>query len=281
MDLYLETFEIPAIDSKASSARSRPWSRKTATLWSSIVPADIGSMHADLTKIRQAVLNLLSNASKFTERGHDPAEGRARAHRRHGLLALAVRDSGIGMTPEQIAKLFQPFTQADSSTTRKYGGTGLGLTITRRFCQMMGGDVTVKSEPGLGSTFTIRLPADVGEQVPSDRHADRSRPDEPRGPGSLVLVIDDDPTVRDLMRRTLEKEGFSLRYASGGEEGLRLARQLRPAVITLDVMMPGMDGWAVLSALKNDPEVWRRYRSSWSRSSTTRTSATPWVPPTT
>jgi CheY-like chemotaxis protein len=127
--------------------------------------------------------------------------------------------------------------------------------ITRRFCQMMGGDVTVKSDPGLGSTFTIRLPVEVGEQIPVDVAPTVIEPDMREDSGSVVLIIDDDPTVRDLMRRTLEKEGFTLRYASGSEQGLRMARQLRPAVITLDVMMPGMDGWAVLSALKNDPEV--------------------------
>ena len=254
MDLYLETFDISGLLEGVVSTIT-PLIQKNGNQLVVDCPADIGSMHADLTKIRQAVLNLLSNASKFTSAGKIWLTVRREHIGGTDFLALAVRDSGIGMTTDQIAKLFQPFTQADSSTTRKYGGTGLGLMITRRFCQMMGGDVTVKSDPGLGSTFTIRLPVEVGEQIPVDLTPTLIEPDMREDSGSVVLIIDDDPTVRDLMRRTLEKEGFTLRYAAGSEQGLRMARQLRPAVITLDVMMPGMDGWAVLSALKNDPEV--------------------------
>ena len=254
MDIYLETFDISGLLEGVVSTIT-PLIQKNGNQLVVDCPADIGSMHADLTKIRQAVLNLLSNASKFTSAGKIWLTVLRERIGGTDFLALAVRDSGIGMTTDQIAKLFQPFTQADSSTTRKYGGTGLGLMITRRFCQMMGGDVTVKSDPGLGSTFTIRLPVEVGEQIPVDLTPTLIEPDMREDSGSVVLIIDDDPTVRDLMRRTLEKEGFALRYASGSEQGLRMARQLRPAVITLDVMMPGMDGWAVLSALKNDPEV--------------------------
>ena len=159
------------------------------------------------------------------------------------------------MTPEQLAKLFQPFTQADASTTRQYGGTGLGLAISRRFCQMMGGDITVESEAGRGSTFTVTLPAEPQEAQPVPAAA----PETPAPAGAktagVVLAIDDDPAVLDLMRRFLGKEGFDVRTATGGREGLALAREIRPAVITLDVMMPGMDGWAVLSALKADPAL--------------------------
>ncbi len=172
-------------------------------------------------------------------------------------------DSGIGLSPEQIVKLFQDFTQADTSTTRKFGGTGLGLALTRRFCQMMGGDVTVHSVLDKGSVFTIKLPALVGD----------ARPEVPLSPvgidlsqkggsvditeplptaGTCVLAIDDDPVQRDLLQRFLAKEGFNVRTAAGGEAGLRLARQLRPVAITLDVLMPDMDGWSVLSALKAD-----------------------------
>jgi len=171
-------------------------------------------------------------------------------------LTFRVRDTGIGMTPEQMAKLFQAFSQAEAATSRKYGGTGLGLAITRRFCQMMGGDVSVESEPGKGSTFTMRLPADVIDAKAVVRTEERGAeaPRQPVGPGP-VLVIDDDPTVRDLMRRILGREGLEVLTARDGEEGLRLAREARPAAITLDVMMPGLDGWAVLAALKADPEL--------------------------
>lgn len=177
------------------------------------------------------------------------------------FILFKVSDTGIGMTPEQMDKLFQEFTQADASTTRKYSGTGLGLAISRRFCQMMGGEIRVSSELGKGSTFIVRLPISVFEhQVASsiinlDSLADLTASVVVPETADLVLVIDDDPTVLDLMRRFLNKEGFRVEIAAGGESGLRLAKELRPSAITLDVMMPGMDGWAVLTALKADPDL--------------------------
>jgi CheY-like chemotaxis protein len=171
-------------------------------------------------------------------------------------LTFRVSDTGIGMTPEQMGKLFQAFTQAETSTTRQYGGTGLGLAISRHFCQMMGGDISVESALGQGSTFTIRLPAEVvdpkAETTPQAEVFQAST--LPEGVPT-VLVIDDDPTVCEFLQRFLSKEGFRVASAAGGEEGLRLAKTLHPAVITLDVMMPGMDGWAVLTALKADANV--------------------------
>ncbi|HEX6007247.1 MAG TPA: response regulator, partial [Burkholderiales bacterium] len=172
-------------------------------------------------------------------------------------ITFSVQDSGIGMTPEQCGKLFQSFTQADASTARKYGGTGLGLAISRRFCRMMGGDITVVSEAGSGSIFTIRLPAEVraAQPIPVLRPA----PVTPASGSSVnapdVLVVDDDPTVRSLTERFLVREGFSVVTADGGREGLRLARELRPMAMTLDVVMPDLDGWTVLAALKGDPEL--------------------------
>lgn len=255
MDLYLETFD--AADAVRGVAETvRPLVDKNGNALVIEIPDGLGSVHADLTKFRQALLNLMSNASKFTHDGtitlsatREPsAEGQA------DWFVVRVKDSGIGMTPEQLARLFRPFTQADASTTRKYGGTGLGLTITRRFCQMMGGDVTVESAEAGGSTFTVRLPAVVIRRAPELLDDDSARRDGSEEEG-LVLIVDDDPIVRDLMRRTLEKEGFRVRQAHGGAEGLRLARALRPDAITLDVMMPGMDGWAVLAALKSDPDL--------------------------
>lgn len=159
------------------------------------------------------------------------------------------------MTPEQLGRLFQAFTQADASTTRKYGGTGLGLTISRHFCQMMGGDISVTSEYGRGSTFTIRLPARVAEARPVAAAAAKEEEGTVAGAAGVVLVIDDDPAARELMQRFLSKEGYRVICAAGGEEGLKLARKMRPDAITLDVMMPGLDGWAVLSNLKADPTL--------------------------
>jgi DNA-binding response OmpR family regulator len=162
------------------------------------------------------------------------------------------------MTPEQMGKLFQAFSQADASTSRKFGGTGLGLAISRKFCQLMGGDITVTSDPGKGSTFTVTLPVCADGTNENDgteaSHLSHSS-HQPHPVNGTVLVIDDDPHVRDLMQRTLGKDGYDVVTAGNGHRGLELAKQLRPAVITLDVMMPGIDGWAVLTALKADPST--------------------------
>ncbi len=255
MELYLETFDLAEMVRDAV-ATVGPMAEKAHDLIRIDLPDGLGALHADLTKVRQGLLNLLSNAVKFTERGTIAVRGRREAGPAGSAwIVLEVADDGIGMTPEEQARLFRPFVQADGSTTRKYGGTGLGLTITRRFCQMMGGDIAVRSEAGVGSTFTIRLPADV-EGRPGDVHAPNPIGlARPRGEGYSVLVIDDDPTVGDLMARVLAREGFRVEYAAGGELGLARARASKPDAITLDVMMPGMDGWSVLHALKADPEL--------------------------
>ncbi len=254
MDLFLETFDVNNVVTEVAGT-VQPLVAKNDNTLEVNCSADLGSMHSDLTKVRQSLLNLLSNASKFTKEGKITLEAKRTELDGKSWVVLRVSDTGVGMTSAQIAKLFQAFTQADVSTTRKYGGTGLGLTITRRFCQMMGGDVTVASEPDKGTTFTITLPS---EPIAPQREIALSGPVQPErdaGSAGLILVIDDDPSVRNLIRRTLEKEGFRVRYASGGEEGLRQARRLRPDAITLDVMMPKMDGWAVLTALKSDPDL--------------------------
>jgi PAS domain S-box-containing protein len=256
MDLYLEDFDIPEMV-RGVVGTIGPLVEKKANALQVLCPDDLGAMRADLTKVRQALFNLLSNASKFTERGTITLEVARDRDDGRTWVSFRVSDTGIGMTTGQLGRLFQPFTQADASTTRKYGGTGLGLAITRRFCQMMGGDVVVQSEPGRGSTFTIRLPAEVPDRRPGPTPAEEAGASAGAGSGqgSLVLVIDDDPTVRELMCRSLKKEGFRVVGAASGDEGLLLARQVRPEAITLDVMMPGMDGWAVLAALKSDPEL--------------------------
>ncbi len=253
MDLYLETFDAAEMVQGVADTVKPLVEKNGTSLEVSCLP-DLGALHADMTKTRQALLNLLSNASKFTQGGKVTLEASRETSGGREWLLFRVRDTGIGMTGEQLARLFRPFTQADASTTRKYGGTGLGLTITRRFCQMMGGDVEVSSESGTGSVFTVRLPAVVDDHPPQ-LIDEPDRIDYADNEGSLILVVDDDMTVRELVRRTLEKEGFRVRQAASGEEGLRMAREMRPDAITLDVMMPGMDGWAVLSALKSDPDL--------------------------
>ena len=222
----------------------------------------------DVTKLRQIILNLLSNAAKFTDAGM--IELTVANESKDGItwLVVDVTDSGIGITQEQLSKLFQPFSQADASTTRKYGGTGLGLVISQRFGEMMGGSLSVESTLGEGSTFTLRLPVQNGKQ--SMVGSDPSTPDvldadealisdspvlELVNSGPTILVVDDDEATRNLMHRLLNKEGYNVVTACDGLEALQLARELHPEVITLDVMMPGMDGWLVLDQLKSDPDL--------------------------
>jgi signal transduction histidine kinase len=165
MDLYLEDFDLSQmIDDVASTIR--PMVEKTANTLRLQRTPDLGTIHADQVKVRQALLNLLSNAVKFTHEGHITLEADRESLNGHEWIVFRVTDTGIGLSPEQIVKLFRNFTQADASTTRNFGGTGLGLVLTRRYCQMMGGDVTVRSVPGQGSIFTIKLPAFVTEAKP-------------------------------------------------------------------------------------------------------------------
>jgi GAF domain-containing protein/CheY-like chemotaxis protein len=254
MELYLETFDVGGLV-RDIAAVIQPLAAKNANRLELRGPDEAGTMRADQTKVRQALFNLLSNACKFTDRGtvslvvsRETVEGRE-------MVVFRVSDTGIGMTSEQLGRLFEAFSQADAATTRRYGGTGLGLALSRRLCRMMGGDVSVESESRRGSTFTIRLPAVVAEVAEPPRAA-ATGPAPLDSPGvPTVLVIDDEAAVRDLMQRFLTREGFRVVTAAAGEEGLRRARELRPDAITLDVMMPGMDGWAVLSALKADVAV--------------------------
>jgi adenylate cyclase len=156
-----------------------------------------------------------------------------------------------------MGRLFQEFSQADASTTRKYGGTGLGLAISRHFCRMMDGDITVASRPGEGSTFIIRLPRIVRSEqaLVAEPRALASRPVADEAEEPLILIVDDDPTARELLARNLERAGFTVVAARGGQEGLRLVRELKPAAVTLDIMMPDLDGWTVLAAIKGDPAL--------------------------
>lgn len=264
MELHLENFDISSLIDEVKSTIAKQVEKNDNTL-DIICAPDIGVMRADLSKVRQGLFNLVSNAAKFTQHGQIHVTAERQLMDGNEWIMFRVADTGIGLSAEQIVRLFQPFTQADASTTRKFGGTGLGLALTRRFCQMMRGDVTVHSVPNEGSVFTIKLPAVVSEsssetaQPVTDRRQaavaigaivdDAQTLPEPR---TCVLVIDDDPLQRDLMHRYLNKEGFMVHTASGGVEGLRLAKQLLPAAITLDVMMPDMDGWTVLSSLKAD-----------------------------
>lgn len=250
MELHLESFAVDKMMQDVA-AIIQPLAQKNANKLVVSYAGDLGKMRADLTKVRQTLFNLLSNACKFTKEG----QVRLTAERRGKIIEFQVADTGIGMTPEQTARLFQAFTQADSSVASKFGGTGLGLVISQHFCHMMGGDVRLESAPGKGTTFFVTLPVEViekNEPAPESPDADA---DGAATEIRTVLVIDDDANVHELVRRTITREGFRVIAASGGEEGLRLAQLHRPDAITLDAMMPGEDGWAVLSRLKKDPDL--------------------------
>ncbi len=257
MELFLESFDLATLIEEVVTTVEPLVVRGGNTL--TVHCADpLGTMRADMTKVRQVLFNLLSNACKFTSDGAVTLHVARRGSGPDELVEFRVADTGIGMTEEQMGRLFQDFTQVDASTTRKYGGTGLGLAISRRFCEMMDGHISVESVLGGGSTFRFVLPAHIG---PTD--------DLPgalaQGPGAgadadvtarpVVLVIDDDGDVRDLLTRFLSKEGFEVVTAASGREGLALARSRRPNVVTLDVLMPDVDGWSVLAALKADPAL--------------------------
>ncbi|WP_279480476.1 response regulator [Aureimonas sp. SK2] len=254
MDVYAESFALSDVLDEVASTVGSLIAKKNNRLQVE-KGAEIGELHTDQVKLRQCLINLLSNAAKFTEEGTITLSASREPQEGGDWIRLEVTDTGIGMTPEQLERLFERFAQADESTTRKFGGTGLGLAITRAFCRLLGGDIGVTSEPGHGTTFTIRIPAEV-EPPAEDLAPEIAAAQTPTDGGAgLVLAIDDDPHARELVTRFLLREGFSVRTAADGLSGLEMARLLKPDVILLDVTMPKMDGWAVLTELKGDPDV--------------------------
>jgi signal transduction histidine kinase/ActR/RegA family two-component response regulator len=257
MGLHLETFDLePVVEEIVTTLK--PAAEKNANRIRIELPPDIGRMHADITKVRQILFNLLSNACKFTDHGDIDLKVERRTSHGQDRIRFSVTDTGIGITPEQQWNLFQEFAQADGSISRKYGGTGLGLAISSRFVEMMHGQIGVESQSGKGSTFTFELPAVVMAESPETVQLEgetRSILTPIEKGADTILVIDDDAAVRDLMSRYLSKLGFNAVLAASGEEGLRLAKEIRPRIITLDVVMPGLNGWRVLSQLKAEPEL--------------------------
>jgi signal transduction histidine kinase/DNA-binding response OmpR family regulator len=259
MEAFAEDIDIDNLIDEVSGT-AQPLMEKNSNTLSIERSGQIGRAHQDLTKLRQCLFNLLSNAAKFTHDGTITLHIERTVEAGMDWLTLAVSDTGIGIPADKIDHVFEEFTQADDSTTRDYGGTGLGLAISRRFCELLGGSLRAASETGKGSTFTIRIPATLPgtkSQTPSagtpaitgtELEALREA-----GPGTTVLVIDDDPEAREIIEHFLTKDGYSVATAASGEQGLRLAHEIQPAAITLDVMMPDMDGWSVLRALKADP----------------------------
>jgi signal transduction histidine kinase/DNA-binding response OmpR family regulator len=250
MDIYFEDIDLGVLVGEIQSM-IRPLAVKNRNMLEVICPSGIGRMRSDLTKVKQSVLNLLGNSSKFTTDGRITLTVSRNTSEAGSAVSFRVTDTGIGMSAAETAKLFQAFTQADTTTTKRFGGTGLGLAITKHFCDMLGGEIVVESEPGKGSTFTITLP-DRGV-VESAAISAEPRVSEVSDGATTVLVVDDDPVSLDLMSMTLGREGYRVIHARTGEEALEQARVHRPQAITLDVLMPRMDGWSVLVALKADP----------------------------
>jgi PAS domain S-box-containing protein len=261
MELYPEEFHLPDVIHEIAST-IEPLIEKNSNQLKLDIATDVETMLGDVTKLRQVLYNLLSNASKFTQSGI--IQLRVFSDDVNKKIIFEVIDSGIGMTEEQVAKLFQPFVQADASTTRKYGGTGLGLAIIKRFTQLMHGDVTVESKVGEGTKFTVTVPKRM-QQSTVDEAAHTAGGNEVTSVSStpaplsnsakVVLVIDDDPAIRDTLTRVLVAEGIRPVTASDGEAGLQRAMECHPDLIILDVMMPKVDGWSVLSSLKAEASL--------------------------
>jgi len=247
MNVYAEDCDLPALLRDIETTVQPLVAKNNNSLRVTIDPSLV-RIHTDLRMLRQVLYNLLNNAAKFTENG--TIDFRTL---REGIFAtFQVQDSGIGMTEEQVQRVFREFTQADESTTRRFGGTGLGLALSRKLTTILGGELKVTSEPGQGSTFILRLPL-TGPPPNTLLHAVlKAQPDSRQ---RKVLIIDDDPAMQEGLSRMLAQEGFWAAVARDGDEGLNLARTLHPDVITLDIMMPGLDGWQVLGQLKEDPDL--------------------------
>jgi len=249
MTIFPEDFELSSLLQDISTT-IQPLVAKNQNQFICEAEPRLGPLHTDLKKLRQILYNLLNNAAKFTEQGQ--VSLRAKADEDPHYVIFEIRDTGIGMSREELGRIFQEFTQADDSTTRRFGGTGLGLALCRRFAEMLGGTLHVESEPNQGSLFTLRVPK-VAQPITGA--AFRSGSLAPGAHQGKVLIIDDDPSMRDALSRMLTRQGFWVAVSGDGEEGLRMARSLRPHVITLDISMPVVDGWQVLSRLKADPEL--------------------------
>ena len=258
MEVYPESLDVAATVRDVAATVEALVEKKGNALVLDIADG-LGGAYTDATKLRQCLINLLSNAAKFTEGGQITLSARRQTDGDGDRLVFAVTDTGIGMNDEQVTRLFRRFSQADASTTRRFGGTGLGLAITRAFAHMLGGDIAVESREGAGTTFTLTLLASVAESDETQPHPKSSLRgsslEAVAAESSDVLVIDDDQATRDLLARFLTKEGFRVATAADGKAGLEQARTQRPRAILLDVTMPRMDGWTVLRTLRADPEL--------------------------
>ena len=259
LELFISDFDVDAVITVLKSV-GEPLASKNGNTLVINAPDDIGKMTGDETRLRQCLLNLMSNACKFTENGTVSLSAQSLVVNGEDWLSFEVSDTGIGMSAEQLDKVFGEFTQAEGDTTAKFGGTGLGLSITKQLIEMMQGNVTVESEVGKGSTFRLRVPRIVKETLSSETPAEIESNDAGQSwvndaPGrKRLLIIDDDPNVHELVERNFGSE-FAMMFASNGEQGIEILRNQRTDVVLLDILMPGRDGWSVLSEIKNDDHL--------------------------
>ncbi|HVZ99099.1 MAG TPA: ATP-binding protein [Caulobacterales bacterium] len=254
MDVSISEFDIAKIVQDAV-ATIRPAAERNRNTVHLQIDNELGAAQTDAFKLNQCLLNLLSNAAKFTKDGEITVRARRDQQSLGDWLEISVADTGIGMSEEQVARLFQPFVQADVTTARKFGGTGLGLAITRRVMALLGGQINVHSVQGQGTTFTLRAPVNRGEAhgaIEPDFAAPAAD-----GAGHTVLVIDDEETARDLAARSLARLGFAVRLAQTGDAGLAMARALNLSAIVLDINLPDVSGWSLMEALRSEPHTAR------------------------
>lgn len=265
MELNLENVDLDSLINEVEST-SRPLAAKNTNAFVIERESELGTIRADATKLRQAIFNLLSNASKFTQNGQITLRA-GRQQRADGeWITISVVDTGVGISANQQNALFSNFAQANPAIAAKFGGTGLGLSLSQNLCRLMGGQITLESEIGKGSTFTINLPVQraeaQGDDLLENAVADgRSRKAGYQGLSSpavsgrqeRILVVDDDHAFLELAERLLQKEGYSAIATDAPESVLQIARTVRPAAIMIDILMPGLNGWDVINTLKSDP----------------------------
>ena len=251
MELFVTSFEIENMVQTIKDV-SEPLAAKNDNGFVINLDGAMGSMSQDETKLRQCLTNFLSNGFKFTKNGTVTLDVKARMEGDVEFVDFAVIDTGDGMSPEGVAKVFEEYTQAERSTSANYGGTGLGLPISKKFAEMMGGDVIVTSEEGVGSVFTMSVPRECPEYNDDEVDSNVINLDDQ---DNLVVLVDDDVAMHDLIKRTISKLNLTLLGATNSEKGMELIREVKPKLILLDVLMPGRDGWSLLKECKTDQEL--------------------------
>ena len=251
MELFITSFEIENMVETIKNI-SEPLAAKNDNGFVVNFDGAMGSMSQDETKLRQCLTNFLSNGFKFTKNGTVTLDVRARSVKGVEFIDFAVIDTGAGMSAEGVAKVFEEYTQAERSTSANHGGTGLGLPISKKFAEMMGGEVVLTSEEGVGSVFTLSVPRECPEYNEDDVDSNVINLDSE---DNLVVLVDDDVAMHDLIKRTISKLSLTLIGATNSEKGMELIREVKPKLILLDVLMPGRDGWSLLKECKTDKEL--------------------------